>query len=115
VTAHPYGGSSGQNGGAAGGHQDVEGAHAATGLPVYVTEVGWPTAVGQPSTGDSQQWSEAEQAQNMTNFVAWAHSTGFVKMVTFFNAVDYGSNTAYGVETSSRRHKLSFATLGSLN
>jgi hypothetical protein len=115
VTVHPYGGSSGQDGGASGGHRDVEGAHSASGLPVYVTEVGWPTAVGQPSTGDSQQWSEAQQAENMTNFVSWARGTGYVKMVIFFNAVDYGSNNAYGVETANRKHKLSFATLGALS
>ncbi len=114
VTAHAYGGSSGQDGGALGGRHDVETAHANSGLPVYVTEIGWPTAVGQPSTGDSQQWTEAQQAENMTNFANWARGTGYVNMVIFFNAVDYGSNTSYGVETASRKHKLSFATLGSL-
>ncbi len=115
VTVHPYGGSSGQDGGALGGHRDVEGAYAGSGLPVYVTEIGWPTAVGQPSTGDSQQWTEAQQAENMTNFANWARGTGYVKMVIFFNGVDYGSNDFYGVETASRKHKLSFAALGKLS
>ena len=111
VTVHPYGGSSGQDGGALGGREDVEGAHAGSGLPVYVTEIGWPTAVGQPSTGDSQQWSEAQQAANITRFMSWAKGTGYVPMVVYFNYVDYGTNAFYGIETKSRVHKPSFAAL----
>ena len=111
VTVHPYGGSSGQDGGALGGRQDVEGAHATSALPVYVTEIGWPTAVGQPSTGDSQQWTQAQQAANITRFLTWAHGTGYVPMVIYFNYVDYGTNAFYGIETKSRVHKPSFAAL----
>ncbi len=111
VTVHPYGGSSGQDGGALGGREDVEGAHAGSGLPIYVTEIGWPTAVGQPSTGDSQQWSEAQQAANITRFMAWAKGTGYVRMVVYFNYVDYGSNAFYGIETKGRAHKPGFAAL----
>ncbi len=115
VTVHPYGGSKGQDGGALGGRRDVELAHANSGMPVYITEIGWPTAVGQPSTGDSQQWTEAQQAENMKNFATWAQQTGYVPMVTFFNAVDYGTNSFYGIETSSRKHKQSYATLAELS
>jgi len=111
VTVHPYGGSDGGDGGALGGHEDVEVARAASGLPVYVTEVGWPTAVGQPSTGDSQQWTEGQQAENITNFVRWARSTQYVASVLIFNFVDYGSNTWYGIERSDRSHKPSYAAL----
>ncbi len=111
VTVHPYGGSSGQRGGALGDRANVERSHSESGLPVFVTEVGWPTAVGQPSTGDSQQWTEAQQAQNITNFVGWARATGYVRMVIVFNGVDYGSNTWYGVERSNRTHKPSFQAL----
>ncbi len=111
VTVHPYGGSSGQDGGALGGREDVEGARAGSGLPVYVTEVGWPTAVGQPSTGDSQQWTETQQAANVTRFMTWAKGTGYVPMVIYFNYVDYGTNDWYGIETKSRVHKPSFAAL----
>ena len=111
VTVHPYGGSTGQDGGALGGHTDVIGAHAASGKPVYITEIGWPTAVGQPSTGDSQQWTEAQQAQNITNFVAWARQTEYVPMVLYFNYVDYGTNNFYGIETKTRAHKLGFRAL----
>jgi hypothetical protein len=111
VTVHPYGGADGGDGGALGGHEDVENAHRATGKPVYVTEVGWPTAVGQPGTGDSQQWTEAQQAENITSFVRWARSTEYVAMVLIFNYVDYGTNTWYGIERADRSHKPSFAAL----
>lgn len=111
VTVHPYGGADGGDGGALGGHEDVENARRVTGKPVYVTEVGWPTAVGQPGTGDSQQWTETQQAENITNFVRWARATEYVAMVLVFNYVDYGTNTWYGIERSDRSHKPSFAAL----
>jgi len=111
VTVHPYGGSSGQDGGALGGRADVEGAHAGSGLPVYITEIGWPTAVGRPATGDSQQWTQAQQAENITRFMAWARGLRYVAMVIYFNYVDYGSNDFYGIETAGRVHKPSFAAL----
>lgn len=111
VTAHPYGGKTGGDGGALGGRRDVELAHSESGKPVYVTEIGWPTAVGQPPTGDSQQWTEAQQASNITGFVQWASATGYVPMVIYFNYVDYGTNGFYGLETKARKHKLGFAAL----
>jgi hypothetical protein len=111
VTVHPYGGADGGDGGALGGHEDVERARRVTGKPVYVTEVGWPTAVGQRGTGDSQQWTEAQQAENITNFVRWARATEYVAMVLVFNYVDYGTNMWYGIERSDRTHKPSFAAL----
>lgn len=111
VTVHPYGGSQGQDGGALGGHLDVEKARALSGKPVYVTEIGWPTAVGQPSTGDSQQWTEAQQARNITNFIDWARDTEYVPMVIYFNYVDYGTNDSYGIERADRSHKLSYQAL----
>jgi hypothetical protein len=76
-----------------------------------VTEVGWPTAVGQPPTGDSLQWTESQQASNITGFITWARSLGYVRMVIVFNGVDYGTNNWYGIETSARRHKLSYAAV----
>ncbi len=111
VTVHPYGGKTGGDGGALGGRKDVELAHSESGKPVYVTEIGWPTAVGQPPTGDSQQWTEAQQAANITGFMKWASSTGYVPMVIYFNYVDYGTNDFYGIETEARKHKLGFAAL----
>ncbi len=111
VTVHPYGGAKGESGGALGNRRSVEEAHALSGKPVYVTEIGWPTATGQPSTSDSQQWTEAQQAQNITGFVRWARSTGFVAAVDIFGYVDYGSNTLYGIERRDRSHKPSFTAL----
>jgi hypothetical protein len=86
----------------------------ASGKPVYVTEVGWPTAVGQPCTGDSQQWSEADQATNITNFITWAEGTGYVNMVMIFGLRDYGTNNWYGVERKDGTKKPSYAALHAL-
>jgi hypothetical protein len=112
VTVHPYGGKSNPTISAQGHRERAIQAHAETGLPVYVTEIGWPTAVGQPPTGDSLQWTEQQQAENVTNFVHWAAETKYVAMVVIFNYVDYGSNDWYGIERRDRTHKLSFTALG---
>jgi hypothetical protein len=112
VVVHPYGGSSGQHGGASGDRGAVEVAHTESGKPVAVTEVGWPTATGQSSTGDSQQWSEAAQAANISSFIAWARGYGQVSVVVIFNGVDYDSKDWYGIERPNRSHKPSFAALG---
>jgi exo-beta-1,3-glucanase (GH17 family) len=109
VTVHPYAGARSQD--PLAGRVDVEQARARSHKPVYITEVGWPTAVGAPGTGDSQQWTEAQQAENITNFFRWARSTGYVRMAVYFNYVDYGYNTWYGIERKNRSHKLSFAAL----
>ncbi len=110
VTVHPYAGRRGTNG-PLGGRIDVEAARAGSRKPVYITEVGWPTATGQPSTGDSQQWTEPQQAENLTNFFRWARQTGYVRLAIYFNYVDYGTNTWYGVERKNRSHKPAFAAL----
>jgi hypothetical protein len=113
ITLHSYGGSSTTRAHSALGSRNViEAAHAQhPTVPIYITEVGWPTAVGQPPTGDSLQWTEAEQAQNITNFVDWARGTGYIADVTIFNYRDYGTNDFYGIETASGVHKLSYAAL----
>jgi hypothetical protein len=112
ITLHSYGGTSNRAHSALGDRGQIEAAHAQhPNIPIYITEVGWPTAVGQPSTGDSLQWTEAEQAQNVTNFVNWAKGTGYIQDVTIFNYRDYGSNDYYGIETASGAHKLSYTAL----
>jgi hypothetical protein len=111
VTVHPYGGTDNRSASAEGNRAQVVQAHEQTGKPVYITEVGWPTAVGQPPTGDSLQWGEAEQAQNITSFIDWAKSTGYVASVTIFNYRDYGTNDWYGIESLSGKHKLAYAAL----
>jgi hypothetical protein len=113
VTVHPYGGSNGQHGGALGDRKQVEDAHNLSGKPVYITEVGWPTAVGKSSTGDSQQWNEQQQAENISNFIKWCQSKEYINMVIIFNYVDYGSNAYYGIEKENRTHKPSFSVLSS--
>jgi len=114
VTVHPYGGTGSRAASALGDRHRVEQAHAGTGLPVWVTEVGWPTAVGQPATGDSLQWTEAEQSANISSFVKWARGLGYVADVTIFGAHDYGTNDFYGIETSTGTHKSSYTTLKTL-
>jgi hypothetical protein len=111
VTVHPYGGKSNPSVSAEGHRERAVQAHAETGLPVYVTEIGWPTAVGQAPTGDSLQWTEQQQAENITHFVRWARETKYIAMVVVFNYIDYGSNDWYGIERRDRSHKPAFAAL----
>jgi hypothetical protein len=115
VTVHPYGGTGNRAASGLGDRHRVEQAHAGTGLPVWATEIGWPTAVGQPATGDSLQWTEAEQSANISSFVKWARGLGYVADVTIFGAHDYGTNNFYGIETSTGAHKLSYTTLKTLS
>ena len=69
---------------ASGNRGQVERAHSYTGKPVYVTEVGWPTATKFPPTSDSLQWTQPEQAANIYSFVNWARSTGYVAGVFIY-------------------------------
>ncbi len=108
---HPYGGTGSKTSSALGNHALIESARAMTGGPIYITEVGWPTATGQPSTGDSLQWNESEQATNITNFVAWCKSTGYVAEVVYFNYRDYGTNAWYGVVRNDGSHKPAYEAL----
>lgn len=100
VVVHPYP-SSGRG---EGDRKQVEEAHAKTGKPVYATEVGWRTSVV----------TEAEQAQDITNFINWAKSTGYVADVDVFGYRDYGPSApseTWGIETWEGRHKLAYAAL----
>jgi hypothetical protein len=111
ITMHPYGGTSSVSASALGARSGVASAHTLSGKTVYVTEVGWPTAVGQPSTGDSLQWSEADQATNLYNFVVWARGTGYIGGVSAFDYQDYGTNNWYGITRSDGSHKKSYEDL----
>jgi hypothetical protein len=114
-TVHPYGGKSSTSSSALGNRARVTEAHADTHQPVYVTEVGWPTALGKEATGDSLQWSESQQAANIKEFVLWARTLGYVDAVIDFNYADYGTNNWYGiVDTTGTKHKLAYSTLRSL-
>lgn len=111
ITVHPYGGVSDPAQSALGNRALVAEAHSTTGKPVWITEVGWPTAVGQPATEDSLQWTQPQQASNIYNFVNWARSTGYVAAVLLFQYRDYGTNMWYGVETSSGSKKPAWTAL----
>jgi hypothetical protein len=109
ITFHAYGGHISTS--ALGARANIQDGYNRTHLPVYVTEVGWPTAVGQPATGDSYQWTEQQQAQNIYNFVNWARSVGYISGVVVFKNVDFGSNNWYGVQRLDLSRKPSYYAL----
>ena len=113
VVVHPYGGTGNRAQSAAGDRAQVERAHSYTGKPVYVTEVGWPTATSFPPTGDSLQWPQLEQAQNIYSFVNWARSTGYVGGVFIYEYHDAELNgpAEYGVVTHSGVKKAGWTAL----
>ena len=111
VTVHAYGGTSSVSASALGDRSLVTDAHQTTGKPIWVTEFGWPTALGQPATGDSLQWSDSAQAVNTYDFVEWLRSTGYVAAAMDFNYRDYGTNDFYGVETASGTKKPAWTAL----
>jgi hypothetical protein len=101
VVVHPYGGDSASTALSAEGNRSaIESAHDISGKPIYVTEFGWPTDTSAAATGDSYQWTQQEQADNIYNFINWARSTGYVNDVDYFDFRDYGSGTWYGLECS---------------
>jgi hypothetical protein len=113
VVVHPYGGTGNRALSASGNRGQVERAHAYTGLPVYVTEVGWPTATGFAPTGDSLQWPQGEQAANIYNFVSWARAIGYVGGVFIYEYHDAEVNgpAEYGVVTHAGVKKLGWTAL----
>lgn len=122
VVMHPYGGTGDRTLSGQGDRNGVTSANLATGKPVYVTEVGWPTAAqtgNTTPTGDSLQWTDAEQATNIGNFLNWAKSTGYVAAVMIYHHYDISSPAFYGIIYGSQntagttfRHKPSFAVVG---
>jgi hypothetical protein len=85
ITDHPYAWPPTT---AEGARANVRKTHEKTGLPVYITEVGWNTA----------EVSEAEQAADIYSFISWARSTGYVADVTIFNYRDYSPERFWGIE-----------------
>jgi hypothetical protein len=111
VTVHPYGGTGSVASSALGDRGQVLDAHQTTGKPLWISEFGWPTALGQPATGDSLQWSYSAQATNTYNFVTWLRSLGYVAAAADFQYRDYSTNAWYGVETSTGTKKPSWTAL----
>lgn len=98
IVVHPYGGSGSAAAQALGDRGLVAEAHDDSGKPVWITEFGWSTALGQPGPDGLLQWSDTQQADNIYSFVNWARSTGYVAAATYFNYRDYGTNSWYGLE-----------------
>jgi len=111
-TCHPYGGTGERAKSALGGRGRVEEAFHLTGRRGWVTEIGWPTDTGAAPTGDSLQWTEAEQAHNIESFIRWAPP--FCEAVIYFQVRDYDPNNWYGVERKDGSHKPSFAVIQAL-
>jgi hypothetical protein len=107
ITLHPYGGHGSAASSAAGNTTNVANAYSQTHVPVYITEVGWPTDIGSNSspstvneTGDSLQWSTLDQCNNIYNFITWARGTGYIKAVMIYNYKNsFDSNYQYGIAT----------------
>lgn len=109
-TVHAYGGNAGtpRAESAAGAWPVIEKVRAMTGKPVAVTEVGWPT---ESETGDSQQWTEPEQAANVTAFLARAKASGIVSLATIYNY--RGGSPGYGLARRDDSKKPAWAAFAS--
>ncbi len=110
VTVHPYGFSPPRAVASLGNRASVEYAHAHTGKPVAITEVGWPTNGASAESGPIE-YSEAEQARNIARFVAWARATGYVKSLTIYNYRDTAEGGGFGVQTHAGATKLAWFAL----
>ena len=108
VTNHPYGGRGERSQAILGNRRLVEGDEAVSHKPIYITEVGFPTA---RANADSLEYSEGEQAQAIASFARWAHGTGYVAGVTFYGYRDAREGGGYGIETHRGRRKAAFAVL----
>jgi hypothetical protein len=111
IVVHPYGGTGPRASSARGNRRRVVDAHRLTGKPIYATEVGWPTCTSCSPTSDSLQWSLADQARNLTNFMEWARGRRFIPAVFYFNYRDYGGSYAFGIETQRGGRKPAYAAL----
>lgn len=108
LTLHPYGGTGTRATAALGNRADVEAAETKTHRPIDITEVGFPT---KGPTGDSLQYTEAEQASAIVGFNGWAKSKGYIELVTFYGYRDGEVGGGYGVETHEGKRKLAFGAL----
>lgn len=108
LTVHPYGGTGSRASASLGNRALVEAAHSKTGKPIAITEVGFPT---KGPTGDSLQYTPAEQASSITGIVRWARSTGYVKLILIYGYRDGQPGGGYGVATHEDEHKPAWAAL----
>lgn len=106
VTCHPYPGREPRTAALLGHRDKVEQVHKITGLPVWVTEVGWQTT---PQEEGYVQFSPEEQASAIKGFVTWAKSTGYVKCVVIYAYEERGEG--FGVVDDSWHHKPAYQAL----
>jgi hypothetical protein len=116
VTVHPYGEYTDPNHGAQGRTRMVAGVHNESGKPVWVTEVGWET--NPPAGGHiawAYNWTYAQQAANIYNFVTWARAQGYIAAVTVSDYTDVGGASGgnwWGVRDAiTYTHKPSYIAL----
>ncbi|HEX4438322.1 MAG TPA: hypothetical protein VH061_16170 [Solirubrobacteraceae bacterium] len=112
VTSHPYGGTDERAHSILGNRGLVTRAAAVSHKPVYITEVGFPTA---GPTADSLRYTEAEQASAIYRFGLWAEHRKYVAAVTFFTYRDEREGGGYGVETRRGVKKKAFKALERLH
>lgn len=108
ITMHPYGGTGKREQAREGDRTLVELAFHKTGLPIYITEVGFNTL---EQTGDSLKYSEAEQAANIASLIEWARKLGYIKAVMIFGDRDEKEGGGYGVRTHAGNAKLALKAL----
>jgi hypothetical protein len=116
VTVHPYGQYTDANYGEEGETQVVAAVHNESGKPVWITEVGWET--NTPAGGHigwAYNWTYAEQAANIYNFVNWARAQRYIAAVVILDYTDVGTATGgnwWGVRNDINfAHKPSFRAL----
>jgi Glycosyl hydrolase catalytic core len=108
LTMHPYGGTDDPARSALGDRVNVEVAHAQTGKPIAITEVGFPT---KHSDGNALEVSEAEQASSVAGIVEWARSKNYVKAIVIYNYRDAGDGGGYGVQKHDGTRKPAWLAL----
>lgn len=109
-SVHPYFKSGGNATGKLGNRANVESIYAYIGSSkhIAITEVGWPTIV---ETGDSYKYSEAEQAEAVAGFLAWAKGKGYIDLVTLYNYRDGSDKKGYGLWNENDSPKTAVAKL----
>jgi hypothetical protein len=112
VTSHPYGGTDVRAHSILGNRDLVARAAAVSHKPVYITEVGFPTA---GPTADSLRYTEAEQASAIYRFGLWAEHRKYVAAVVFFTYRDERDGGGYGVETRRGFKKQAYRALERLH
>jgi Glycosyl hydrolase catalytic core len=108
LTVHPYAGTDDRASYVLGDRAKVQAAHAKTGKPIAITEVGFAT---KGAGGDVPEISEAEQAGAVAGIVAWARTQGYVKAIVIYNYRDTGEGGGYGVQKHDGTRKPAWPAL----